>query len=344
VQHEPAPDVSFVCPCCKGPLITESSSYACHNCAVNYPILFEIPDFRLRSDRYLNLEEERAKAARLYEFGLKASFEDLIKFYYSITYDLPPDLVLRYQAAIIAAPERLHHIVSDLTPKADYDTLVDVGCGTGGLLVAAQGRYRAIFGVDIALRWLVICHKRLRDMNAKATLVCADVEALPFPSGSFSQAVAADLVEHVYDIDCTVDEISRLLKPQGLLWLSASNRFCLGPHPLTGIWATGFLPGRSRAWVLKKLRGIDLLRFANLVSPGALVARLEKHSFDILQVRPRHVHHALGAGYAPVERGLIALYRFALRFSLMQSLLLRIGPAFEVICRKLGPGSRRVRN
>jgi precorrin-6B methylase 2 len=31
-------------------------------------------------------------------------------------------------------------------------TLIDIGCGTGGVLVSAQGRYRAIYGVDVALR------------------------------------------------------------------------------------------------------------------------------------------------------------------------------------------------
>jgi SAM-dependent methyltransferase len=334
VQHAPAYQIGLVCPRCKGKLAADSTSYRCDDCARNYPILFGIPDLRLRSDRYLSLEDERAKAGRLYEFGQSSSFEELVEFYYSITYDLPRNLVQRYQAGILAAPERADHILRDLTPKFDSDVLVDVGCGTGGLLVSAQGSYRAIYGVDIALRWLVICQKRLREKNATATLICADAEALPFRAESFTYAVAADLIEHVYDIDHTLSEIRRVLKPGGLFWLSASNRFCLGPHPLTGVWATGFLPGQSRAWVLNKLKGIDLLRYAHLVSPGQLVVRLGQHAFKVLQVRPKPVPQSATAGYAPIERGLIALYRRALGLPLMRDVLRRIGPAFEVICCK----------
>ncbi len=336
MQYGPATEVGLVCPRCKGKLIADAASHRCCACEIDYPILFGIPDFRLRADRYLSLEEERSKAGRLYEFGQNASFAELVRFYYSITYDLPPNLVLRYQSAILAAPERARHIVRDLAPRPDSDVLVDFGCGTGGVLVAAQGSYLSIYGVDIALRWLVICQKRLSDTGATATLVCADVEALPFPQESFTQAVAADLIEHVYDMDRTLSEIGRSLKPDALLWLSGSNRYCLGPHPLTGVWAAGFLPKRPRAWLLTKLKGIDLLRYANLVSPGSMAKRLRRNKFDVLQVRPKDVHPNVKAGYAPVEQGLIALYRLALRLPLMRSILLRIGPAFQMICRKSG--------
>jgi SAM-dependent methyltransferase len=296
--------------------------------------LFGIPDFRLRSDRYLSLEDERAKARRLHEFGQSASVEEVLQFYYSITHDLPANLAMRYQAAIIAAPERAQHIVRDLTPKSESDILIELGCGTGGLLVAAQNRYRAIYGVDIALRWLVVCKKRLEENNATATLVCADAEALPFPSQSFTQAIAADLVEHVYDVDSTLGEIARILKPGGLLWLSAVNRYCVGPHPLTGVWAVGFLPARPRAWLLKKLKGIDLLRYANMISPGYLGALLHKRGFALLATKPKHVVAGVTAGYGALERGLIALYRLALKLPSMRGILVRIGPAFTMICSK----------
>jgi SAM-dependent methyltransferase len=323
-----------VCPRCKGELAANSTSYRCDRCAITYPVLFGIPDFRLRSDRYLSLENERAKARRLYKFGQSASVEEVVQFYYSLSDDLPHNMALRYQAATIAALERAQHIVRDLAPKPESDILVELGCGTGGLLVSAQGCYRAIYGVDIALRWLVVCKKRLQENNATATLVCADVEALPFPSGSFTQAAAADLVEHVYDLDSTAREIARILEPGGLLWLSAVNRYCVGPHPLTGVWAIGFLPARPRARLLKKLKGIDLLRHANMVSPGYLSALLRQRRFALLAMKPKHAVPGVTAGYGALERGLVALYRLALRLPFMRGILVRIGPAFMIICRK----------
>lgn len=324
----------FVCPCCKAGLAANSTSYRCDRCATTYPVLFGIPDFRLRSDRYLTLEEERDKARRLYEFGQSASIEQVVQFYYSLSDDLPRNMALRYQAATIAASERAQHIVCDLAPKPESDILIELGCGTGGLLVRAQSCYRVIYGVDIALRWLVVCKKRLEENNTTATLVCADAEALPFPSRSFTQAVAADLVEHVYDIDSTIGEIARVLKPGGLLWLCAANRYCVGPHPLTGVWAIGFLPTWPRARLLKKLKGIDLLRYANMVSPGYLGALLRKRGFALLATKPKRAVAGVTAGYGILERGLLVLYRLALRLPFMRGVLVRVGPAFTIICRK----------
>src|SRR6516165_6502172 len=88
----PDPKVPFVCPRCKGALATEPSYYRCRCCGNSYPVLFGIPDFRARSDRYLSLEEERDKARRLFEFGEHASFRELVQYYYSITSDLPDSM------------------------------------------------------------------------------------------------------------------------------------------------------------------------------------------------------------------------------------------------------------
>jgi SAM-dependent methyltransferase len=330
----PTINVPFVCPRCKGALAVEAPSYRCCHCGSKYPVLFGIPDFRIRSDRYLSIEEERDKARRLFEFGEHAPFKELVRYYYSITFDLPDNMARRYQASILAGTERAKSILQEITPRGDSGPLIDIGCGTGGLLLAAQGRFGGIYGLDIALRWLVIAQKRLRESNATATLVCADAEAMPFPRQSFAKAVAVDLLEHVYDVDNTIREIGEILKPNGVLWLSAVNRYCVGPHPLTGLWAIGCLPAGTRSWVLKKLKGIDLLRFANMVSAGEVCRKLRRHGFVALQARPKRVEGIDVHAYSKLERILIALYRSALGVPLLRRILLWIGPAFEIVCRK----------
>jgi hypothetical protein len=79
------------------------------------------------------------------------------------------------------------------------------------------------------------------------------------------------------------------------------------------------------------------LRYANLVSPGNLVRRLRRQGFDVVQAKPKGVHESVATGYDPGERRLITLYRLALRLPLVRSILLWIGPGFEVICRKPEP-------
>lgn len=332
--HADRTGIEFVCPCCRAALSKASAAYRCAGCGRSYPVLFGIADFRLRSDRYLSLDEERAKARRLHEFGQGASFDALVRHYYAITDDVPDDLALRYRDYIRDAPRRARAVVDELDPRRGTDTLVDLGCGSGGLLIAADGRYRAAFGVDIALRWLVICQKRLAEEGVRATLVCADVEALPFPDTCLSHAVAADLVEHVYDVGRSIGAIARHLEPGGRLWLSAANRYCVGPHASTRVWGIGFLPKPARRRVLLGLKGIDLLRHANLVSPGGLTRLLRARGFTAIAARPKPVAPGAGAAGSQVERALIGLYRRALRVRATRRLLLRIGPAFEIVCRK----------
>ena len=338
----------FVCPACKGALAAEDAGYHCARCARDYPVLFGIADFRLRSDRYLTLEAERAKARRLHEFGLTTSFDELVAFYYSITDDVPDDLAVRYRAYLRWAPERGARILADLGPLGGSDSLLDIGCGSGGLLVAARGRFGAVVGVDIALRWLVIGAKRLAEQGVEATLVCADVEALPFAEASTSLVVAADLIESVYDVDAAIAALSRLLVPGGTLWLSAANKYCLGPHPLVRLWAVGFLPRPLRSWLVKAIRGVESLRYVHLVSPMALARRCRAEGFQAPRLAPAPVQTGSLDGYPRVDRILILLYRKAWRLGVMRYFLILFGPAFQMVCRKApagarGPAGRRAR-
>jgi hypothetical protein len=131
-----------------------------------------------------------------------------------------------------------------------------------------------------------------------------------------------------------VREIARIIQPGGSLWISAANRYCIGPHPLTGVWAIGLLPAQLRAGLLKKLKGIDLLRYANMLSSGYLRALLRKHGFALRTIKPKQAMPHIQAGYSTLERGLLKLYRGVVRRSSMRAILVALGPAFTIICRK----------
>lgn len=332
----PATDIPLVCPQCRAPVRLDGATYLCVSCASTYPVLFGIPDFRLRSDRYLNLEQEREKARRLYVYGQTHSFDEMVAYYYSITDDVPPALVRRYQAYIHNAPRQAVAAVDALELDPAASVVLDAGCGAGGFLIAAARRCRALAGTDIALRWLVICKKRLEENNVEAMLICADVESLPFPEGTFTHVAAGDLIEHVYHVENTITAIARHLVPGGRLWLAAGNRYCIGPQPSTRIWGIGFLPRFLRTALLLKLRGVDSLRFFNLVSPLQLSRICRSLGFRLLGRCPRQIPDNAAANYPLMDRLLITGYRFAARMRPLRFLLVLIGPAFEMLLQKTG--------
>lgn len=323
------PDNLLVCPKCKNDIEKRVSFYRCGACNIDYPILFGIADFRLRSDRYLTLEQERAKAGRLYEKSKHCSFEELLKFYYQITDDVPEELARRYRAYVLNAPVQARSTLAALSPEPNT-ALLDAGCGSGGLLRVAAKHFDRVIGVDIALRWLVIAQKRLEEAGVSCTLVCADVESLPFKEKSFNYVVASDLLEHVYDINSALKEITGQLQTGGKLWLSASNRYFIGPNSLTRIWGIGLLPKSLRAWLLLKIRGVDSLRFINLVSP-LYIKSLLADGYGLLSAGPRHVEFDAGLNYPFQDRLLISIYCQLIKFAPLRFLLLLFGPAFEMI-------------
>lgn len=310
------------------------TSYRCATCVVTYPILFGIPDFRLRSDRYLSIEEEREKAGRLYEYGITHTFDELVAFYYTITDDVPPSLAQRYLAYIHNSCLRANASAISLDLDSSLSRVLDVGCGAGGFLVAAAGQCKELVGVDIALRWLVICKKRLDEHGIDAMLVCADVESMPFQNGVYTHIYANDLIEHVYSVGMAVAAMTRHLSPDGKLWISGNNRFCLGPHASTRIWGLGYLPRLARKKLLIKLRGIDSIRFSNLVSPLQIIKIVKKFGLEVIKVQPRQISSVKDCDYPLQDRVLLKIYRIALKIPLLASILVLIGPAFEILVKK----------
>ncbi len=133
----------LACPACRWPV--EGGS--CPGCGRTFPTVAGLPDYRLGSDRYLDLGAERAKAERLARIAEGTDLEGVARAYYAITPDVDPPRCARYLAHILGAEARGEALAEGLV---DDGPILEVGCGTGGLLASASRRGLAIEGVDIA--------------------------------------------------------------------------------------------------------------------------------------------------------------------------------------------------
>jgi SAM-dependent methyltransferase len=213
--------------------------------------------------------------------------------------------------------------------------LLEVGCGTGALLVAAAGHFAGLVGVDIAFRWLVVARKRLAEAGLDLPLICACAEALPFPDGAFDRVAADSVLEHVGDQRRVLAECYRVLRPGGLLCVSTPNRWSLGPDPQVGIWAGGLLPQRWVAAYVRRIGGIPPRR--RLLSVRSLSRLIREAGFGPPRVLLPDVPPDQRRQFGAATRLVIDLYRLATRLPLSRRLLYWIGPLLHAVAPKPAP-------
>jgi 2-polyprenyl-3-methyl-5-hydroxy-6-metoxy-1,4-benzoquinol methylase len=221
--------ICICCPTCQGDLAASGEPHATLSCP------------------YIDIEADRAKALRLADHYEALDFPGLVDYYYSVTPAVPPHHAKQYTRALMSGVSRAASALDAWEAHDEggkpAETLLEVGCGTAPLLVAAARRTTArLVGVDIAFRWLAIAKKRLAEAGLDLPLFCACAEALPFPSGQFDRVVAESVLEHLSDQRQSVREIVRVMRPGGRLFLSTPNRLSIGPDPHLGIWGGGYLP------------------------------------------------------------------------------------------------------
>ncbi|MGB2867330.1 MAG: class I SAM-dependent methyltransferase [Bacteroidota bacterium] len=98
-------------------------------------------------------------------------------------------------------------------------TVADFGCGTGRHFRDLLDRgARNVVGVDYSLPMLL--HARDKSLNTNVTLFQSGLEHLPFCNESFHFGLSALVLGHLGDIDASIKEFHRVLKPGGRLILT----------------------------------------------------------------------------------------------------------------------------
>jgi SAM-dependent methyltransferase len=104
--------------------------------------------------------------------------------------------------------------------------VLEVGCGTGWFSQRIRDELAAVVvAVDQSKRMVELA----RGLGLDAHV--ADVQALPFPDGSFDCVTANWMLYHVSDLDLGLREIARVLRPPGRL-VAATN----GADHLLELW------------------------------------------------------------------------------------------------------------
>lgn len=332
------------CPCCRGSLDASELEYRCASCERAFPIILGIADFRIAEDAYISIEADRQKAIALEQRCRDLDFEASVREYWAMTEHQHPDLVEGYIRGALRAEMKGRRTISSLgrfeadalSPGSSSGELLELGCGSGGFVVAAA-RTEATVACDVALRWLVLARKRVKEAGVHCDLVCANAEALPFAGATFQHVVAIDLLEHAADPKAVLQQAARVLKENGTVFLATPNRLSLAPDPIFGLWGFGWLPrGVARAYVwARRAMSIDPVRLLSVFE----LRRLAKDGgFGDLRVgAPRFEDSEISE-----QRGLVArlakIYNGLVNVPALVPILTLIGPVLELYAVKSAPG------
>ncbi len=161
---------------------------------------------------------------------------------------------------------KLYHSLSgDLDPRdfievPDHARVLDYGCGLAGYLSDFHSRGIAISGAEIAGYVVEACQRAGFDVRG-----VDDLSRIPFPDEEFDIVYLMQVFEHLRDPHGFLDELYRVLKPDGVLYLAVPNAASFWRRVFGQNWVSGwyapfhlFHYTRSSLARLTQLHGFEL--------------------------------------------------------------------------------------
>jgi SAM-dependent methyltransferase len=133
--------------------------------------------------------------------------------------------------------------------------ILDFGCGTGEMAAAIVGMGYRVAACEIAERMIDVARSAHAGLGVEWVCLNPEWSVLPFADGSFDGIVASSVFEYLVDVQKVATELSRVLRPEGILLLSVPNPFSY-VRRLEG-WFRRMLSNRRLLSLLSKLRYVD---------------------------------------------------------------------------------------
>ncbi len=156
--------------------------------------------------------------------------------------------------------------------------LLDIGCSVGAVVMAAERLGWPAFGVDISRTAVRSC--RERGLQCKQY----DGSRLPYGDASFDLVTAWHVIEHVMDVESTMRDWFRVLRPGGVLALETPNAGCWKARILGSkyrrFWPADHIYAFTRSTLEPFLSrtGFELLSSPYVVPTRAVNPRMQAYS------------------------------------------------------------------
>jgi 2-polyprenyl-3-methyl-5-hydroxy-6-metoxy-1,4-benzoquinol methylase len=149
--------------------------------------------------------------------------------------------------------EHIDDILSLLNPQLEKPlaecTVLDMGCGIGGLSIPTSFRVKEIKGIDVDESYISTCKERAEEEGVKNATF--EVKSL-FDLGEkefYDIVLCSDVLEHVEDQEGVLTKVVASLKEGGVFYLTTNNKY----WPMEGHYGLLFLSYQSREKALRRV-------------------------------------------------------------------------------------------
>ncbi|OPY16766.1 MAG: putative methyltransferase YcgJ [Syntrophus sp. PtaB.Bin138] len=123
----------------------------------------------------------------------------------------------------IGREKKLRHLEIELSRIRPGDSVLEIGCGTGTLTLAAKEHAGSgrVAGIDIAPEMVARAQKKAVRKGVDVSFTEGSIAAIPFPDKSFDVVMCSFMIFHMPDDvqKAGIAEISRVLKQGGHLFI-----------------------------------------------------------------------------------------------------------------------------
>ncbi len=102
--------------------------------------------------------------------------------------------------------------------------IIDIGCGYGRLLPCYRDKFSVKVLYDGSIKLLKKAIEETGDTNQNRFFIAGDINLLPFKEASFDCVLMIRVIQHLFDVESSFQEVSRILSDSGVFIFSYHNK------------------------------------------------------------------------------------------------------------------------
>lgn len=206
----------------------------------------------------------------------------------------------------LEAVERGEYIASVLGLPGDLGGMrvLDIGCGTGGISVAFAEMNACVYAMEPNYTHpllMDITKARAAEAGVSLNACVGRGEELPFADESFDIIILNDILEHAGSPGNVMNESARVLKSEGLMYISTPNKYSYAQvlrEGHSGLFGVSLLHPRVAGYYVTRLRKVKDRYTVNVIHSYGMVKKyLERLGLKFVLVNANRPARHFRAGH-----------------------------------------------